>query len=218
MFDILIIIPVLSNFKGAVELISSIETRLGYKIYIHENYKHEDCVAKSWNAGMAKAKTMGVRYAAIINDDVKLSPFALDKMVTFLRENRRYGVVSPVDVAKNGESFAADYPEIIAPSGVADYSCFVISLAVYRDIGKFDENFQPAYFEDDDYDYRLKIHNYRSCSLSGVNMHHAGSQTQYGNGRGNPVVTPSQFAKNRSYYVEKWGGRPGHETRKLAFG
>lgn len=89
------------------------------------------------------------------------------------------------------------------------FSVFGIDAPTLETVGFFDENFAPAYFEDNDYDYR--------CQLAGVPMvglpaglRHDISSTL----RSSPTYTAQNsgtFPANREYYQAKWGGMPTHE-------
>lgn len=72
----------------------------------------------------------------------------------------------------------------------------------------FDEKFFPAYFEDNDFHYRIVM---------------ANKAMHIGAGEMNPVLFRNSmtikkdpkinfgFGPNQQYYVKKWGGMPGHE-------
>jgi GT2 family glycosyltransferase len=83
--------------------------------------------------------------------------------------------------------------------------------------GTFDENFRPAYFEDNDMRYRIKLSGLKSYIHTEAVAHHYGSQTQYAD-RNNPVCPPHMFEENRRYYIEKWGGQPGQEVCTTPYG
>lgn len=85
------------------------------------------------------------------------------------------------------------------------FSVFIISRNLFYRVGNFDDGFYPAYFEDSDYLYRLKLIDisievnnllnpsiYREC------------QTYE---KDNELVNKSR-AINRDRYIKKWGGLP----------
>lgn len=97
------------------------------------------------------------------------------------------------------------------------YSCFSISNKVINKVGRFDDEFYPAYFEDNSYDYRLGLEGLSVYGIPDCNIIHKGSQTikQY---------TTEQmsehhkcFERNRQLYVSMWGGMPKSETYKTKF-
>jgi GT2 family glycosyltransferase len=79
----------------------------------------------------------------------------------------------------------------------------------------FDETFFPAYFEDNDFDWRLRcletpMHMYSDELTPNIKVV-AGSLQK-------DRSIHDRFTLNRDYYVSKWGGKPGHETTKIPFG
>lgn len=92
-----------------------------------------------------------------------------------------------------------------------DFCCWLAKTDILKVIGKFDENFQRAYFEDNDFHYRIKLLGFEAIKVVNAPMYHYGSQTQNADPN-NPVVPPPMFIENREYYIKKWGGIPGFET------
>lgn len=91
---------------------------------------------------------------------------------------------------------------------------FMLPERIFMEVGEFDEEIYPAYFEDNDYAYRLKLAN---------KTHHHDKAL-------NPVVYRNSmtlakdysfnrnFEVNRAYYKRKWGGEPEQETFTTPFG
>jgi GT2 family glycosyltransferase len=86
---------------------------------------------------------------------------------------------------------------------------------VLREVGWFDENFVPAYYEDNDYLWRCKL-----AGVSVVNIpsgyFHDGSSTI----KSNSVYATrnmKSFPSNGEYYRAKWGGYPGSEQFERPF-
>lgn len=146
-------------------------------------------VAASWNllCGMI-FRTEDV--AIILNDDIYL------------------GVGTEAIVAEimtYGEGFFA---------GHLGWCAFAIRKETYEKVGKFDERFHPAYFEDNDYGYRLlTIHKipYRVSDVFTPKEYRVSSTIEK-----NPELNIG-FERNKKYYIKKWGGEPGHETYLTPF-
>jgi GT2 family glycosyltransferase len=96
------------------------------------------------------------------------------------------------------------------------FSLFMISLEAYENIGEFDEDFVPAYFEDSDYLYRAKINGWKPVKaptffyhfLQGTvkNTDQTGQQEYFG------------YLKDLAeLYKRKWGGLPGNEMYNIAY-
>jgi GT2 family glycosyltransferase len=146
-------------------------------------------VAAAWNTMLTDMKANGYDYALILNDDIVLSKDIINIYEYVSNSNTKFSRI------------------------INDWSVFLISLDTFGEIGLFDENFFPAYFEDSDYNYRLKLacvevdfpkilipEIYRtSCSI-----------------RDNPVLNQN-FSVNRQYYIAKWGGEPSYELFNKPF-
>lgn len=153
-------------------------------------------VAASWNLFLRLAFELNDYSALIIaNDDIILGGNTIQSML----------------------DKSAQFPEAIISAGPEDsrgneFSLFCIPKAVYESLGKFDEQFYPAYFEDNDYQYRMKLNNVPLIKSGGDAYYHRGSTTIN-------TYTPERlekhhedFRKNEMLYVQKWGGVPGKET------
>jgi GT2 family glycosyltransferase len=93
------------------------------------------------------------------------------------------------------------------------FCSFIISKNTYTLVGFFDEEFFPAYFEDNDYLYR--------CKLAGVDVKNRVLL--------NPIVYRNSmtiskdaslnngYMKNQERYILKWGGMPGEERFTTPF-
>ena len=84
-----------------------------------------------------------------------------------------------------------------------DFSCFMVRWDFFDDVGTFDENFIPAYFEDNDMHYRIRLLGKLAISTSNAPYLHYGSVTQ--NGGDSPAVPGHLFDLNRDYMMQKWG-------------
>lgn len=148
-------------------------------IYIHS---YNMGVAASWNLGMLDLidKVSGV---FILNDDIRWTPNIKDL-----------------------ESFLDSAGEAIVKS--SNHWCNVfIPSKVYSKIGLFDENFFPAYFEDNDYTYRADLLGIPIKKDKFLNP------TVYRNSSTiakDPSINKN-FGQLKQYYIEKWGGEPGQE-------
>jgi len=204
--NIALIVPVLNRFDLFAQLIKSVDVPV-FPIVI-DNWNENLGVAAAWNLGVSIAMKEGYRYALIANDDSYYMPRTIEKIYMAMRDTEAV-LVSP----NPNHQFA--------PGGLiegADFFNFIIDVPQLLDsCGTFDENFQPAYFEDNDMHYRIRLSGARSYIHTEAIAHHYGSQTQYAD-RNNPVCPPHQFENNRRYYTEKWGGQPGQEVCLTPYG
>jgi GT2 family glycosyltransferase len=97
--------------------------------------------------------------------------------------------------------------------GLGTWCLFIIPLTTWEKVGKFDEQFFPAYFEDNDYCYRMRMDGLKRDMTPFFNPDlYRNSQTI--------VKDPSlnnNFERNRQLFIEKWGGSPSNEQYKTAY-
>ncbi|MCJ2562840.1 MAG: hypothetical protein LN417_01950, partial [Candidatus Thermoplasmatota archaeon] len=95
--------------------------------------------------------------------------------------------------------------------------CFLITQACHEKY-RFDENFVPAYHEDNDYHRRMILRGdgQQIFSVDVPFLHH-GSVTINRTKKTAEEWGP-KFEKCRAYYVKKWGGLSGEETFDKPFG
>jgi len=95
------------------------------------------------------------------------------------------------------------------------FAAFAINQAALELTGFFDENFHPAYCEDNDMAWRAKQAGVPLVEIEGSPIHE-GSATI----RGHDIYMSQNgrtFSPNLVYYAEKWGGRPGQEIYATPF-
>lgn len=153
---------------------------------------------------------------------VPSGPVALEDNLDVVLEDDILAMVSCMDIRSE-----CDRPEDVLTKSVQDkdgveeaehphFSAFMLSLEQYQKVGEFDENFKPAYFEDNDYHYRIELLGKKAIVLPTAMFYHYGSRTQ-NEAKTKPIVTSDLFEANRDYYVKKWGGVPGREQYKTPF-
>lgn len=188
MMKIALIVPVLSNFEGFTKLMASVDMPV-YPIII-DNYNDNMGVGPAWNAGLVHAAELQIDNAIVVNDDVVFEPGVMRKMCQNLRD---YDLVSPQNVTG-----------VCHPYGL-NFWCYAVHPAKFLNrFGTFDENFAPAYYEDDDMAYRMKLLGGKILTLPDK-IYHAVRGSDTGD-------TADLYEKNQRYYVEKWGGMPNEEV------
>jgi GT2 family glycosyltransferase len=146
-------------------------------------------VSGSWNMIMDYAKKVNATHVLMLNDDIYLGK-SEEEIATIIRLWK---------------------PDFLCTE--LNWCAFILSLEAYNKVGKFDENFFPAYFEDNDYFNRMLLLNVPIIVNSMLNP------VVYRNSMSiskSPELN-SGFEKNRLYYIEKWGGQPTQETFKTPF-
>lgn len=145
-------------------------------------------VAASWNF-LCKQIFKKHTHALILNDDIYLGIHASESLQEIIKED-------------------------IFTKSMLGYCCFLLPRSVYFKIGPFDEKFYPAYFEDNDYNWRVL-----NGRVGGV-----GSTIELNPNIFNKSMTLQKdrsindlFKKNQEYYIQKWGGLPGQEKYLTPF-
>lgn len=151
-------------------------------------------VAASWNWFLNNVHPDHTykNYILISNDDVKVYPETLAHLIDKIDETG-----APVVNGAGGE-----------------WAFFAQDIHTLEAIGPYDENFYPAYFEDNDYHYRLTLHGTDRAIASHAIYEHITSATLKAKNREETLAHHESFRKNHEYYVKKWGGTPGKETKK----
>lgn len=147
-------------------------------------------VAASWNLMCRQAEYKGYTHIALLNDDVVWRKRASEI-----------------------EDFIAENPADLYLGIDCNWSVVILPLDTWANVGAFDEGFFPAYFEDNDYQYRMK--------LKGLNIVHTDFCTPevYLNSQSiakDPSLN-ANFEKNKRRYFQKWGGYQGEEKYKSPF-
>lgn len=168
-------------------------------------------IQNSENLGFSKGNNQGIEiaqgeYIAFLNNDVLLYPdwFESCKRV-FEREkagfvsprhiNPHYDNTNPQKYVKYFQKFHYDKPYEKSFDECV-FSCVVTKRDVINDIGVFDEEFYPAFFEDNDLKYRAIEAGYGVYVTNEASFYHFGSVTS--------IKHSHNMEKNRAYYYSKY--------------
>jgi len=94
-----------------------------------------------------------------------------------------------------------------------DFSAFILPKNTFEKVGGFDEGFYPAYYEDNDYRYRMRLLNLSVVETPLLNPYvYNSSKTMEKDLSIKPLVE-----KNKKRYIQKWGGLPKNEKFRKPF-
>jgi len=148
-------------------------------------------VAASWNA-MIDISSPTHKNFLILNDDIVLrcGEAIVNQMIVKCEESKAFHRCRPY----------------------FNWSAFLLRKSTFDLVGRFDENFKRCYFEDNDYQYRMR--------LAGIPIIYEDQLNPeiYRNSQSilkDPLL--SNYIDNRDYFVKKWGGMPDSETYKTPF-
>lgn len=205
------IVPCLNRFDMFTEMFETIDTPV--HPFVIDCWRNNRGVSGAWNEGMRRARDAGYRYAVVANDDLKFEPGSLQGIYDTLIDTGA-AAVSPNQqrLPRRIDSFEHD-----GIRAGADFFCFAIDIEqVTEEAGWFDQNFFPAYFEDNDMHHRMHLKGLTTLLHTDMVVIHEGSATQNYD-RKNPNVTSVRFEAHRSYFDRKWGGLPGKTTFATPF-
>lgn len=171
----------------------------------HIEHLGENMLSKAWNTGIRKALEDGNQYVIVPNADIIFHNKCIDNLVEFAESHGEFVLWS-----------AADHPDMrtlntAIPGDTFDehphFSCYMVSQKLIDEVGYFDENFIPAYFEDNDMHHRILVSGNRAAKTASALFYHFGSRTIKVDeelNRRNAFT----YEKNRQYFKNKWGYDP----------
>lgn len=202
----------------------------------HRNEQPWSC-AKSWNFGIKDGWERGYDCVAVLNNDVLLHPDCLDRMIERFEKNNTSGditkeidanqhhvvMVTAMDVRGNCDKpdnifeFKSEDFEKVSESEHPNFSTFMVNKEFWDKIGEFDEEFNPAYFEDNSCHYKIKLAGLKAVCYPPALFYHFGSRTWNEGINQNDMERGLKFERNKEIYVQMWGGIPGSEIYKTKF-
>jgi GT2 family glycosyltransferase len=146
-------------------------------------------VAKSWNT-LLDSIYKEHEYALILNDDI------------YLGLHKNYI-----------ENLIERYQSQVLLTNPIDWCVFLMPKSTYIEHGKFDEQFYPAYCEDNDYVYRLKLKGQKVFKTPDLipKVHRASMTLE------RDYTLQTAYHENKEKYIEKWGGAPDFELFKKPY-
>jgi GT2 family glycosyltransferase len=157
--------------------------------FVHYKPEKNLGVSGSWNMLMDYADKVKATHVLILNDDIYLGK-PEEEIKTIIKLWN---------------------PEFLCTE--LNWCSFILSVESFKKVGNFDENFFPAYFEDNDYFRRMQLANVPIIMNPMLNpIIYRNSMTI----QKSPELN-SGFEKNRQYYISKWGGQPTQETFATPF-
>ncbi len=99
-------------------------------------------------------------------------------------------------------------------ANAGSWSLFYQRLELIERIGWYDAHYWPAYYEDADYAYRMRVAGIEPHQVRVPLTHEGSASLRSPHG---PAIR-AHAESNRLYYQRKWGGFPGGEAWKVPFG
>lgn len=121
----------------------------------------------------------------------------------------------PDQLSKLAKRLEQPFTAMLCDTTQNGYSAMVFNADLIKKVGMMDENFFPAYYEDNDHRYRMKLVGLE-WELFPLSYEHKVSSTLKSR-KEFKTKNKTTFQKNFEYYVKKWGGIPGAEKFKSPF-
>jgi GT2 family glycosyltransferase len=147
-------------------------------------------VAKSWNMLMDYSEKIGATHVLMLNDDIYLGK----------NENALNMLIK--------KNLDADFI-----NSFHNWCSYILRVDIWNKAGKFDEEFFPAYFEDNSFDYKMTLKGAKKSWTSFLDP------IVYRNSMSiakDPTLN-QKFMQNREMYVQMWGGLPTQEKYLTKF-
>lgn len=147
-------------------------------------------VSASWNMLIDYADKINATHVLVLNDDIYLG--RTEHEVKMIIKN------NPI----------ADFI-----NSFQNWCSFILKVDMWKKVGKFDEEFYPAYFEDNSFDYKMTLANAEKAWTSFLDpIVYRNSMTI----AKDPTLN-QRFAQNRQTYIDMWGGIPTQEKFKTKY-
>ncbi len=175
-----------STLKTEIVIVDNLSTDETVKV-IKSKYPSVHLIENKENKGFGGANNQGLKYALesggeyffLLNQDAWIEKDTIEKLVTQLKKNPEYGIVSPMHLNGEGDALDLRFSNQISPYSCPNlYSDFVLNKVkekiyetkfvcaaawlISRECLKIVGGFSPTFFhygEDDNYCQRLGFHN-----------------------------------------------------------
>jgi GT2 family glycosyltransferase len=147
-------------------------------------------VSKSWNMLIDYADKIKATHVLVLNDDIYLGK--TEHEINMLIRNNT----------------DADFI-----NSFHNWCSYILKVDAWKKAGKFDEEFFPAYFEDNSFDYKMTLIGAKKTWTSFLDpLVYRNSMTI----AKDPALN-NRFQQNRELYIQMWGGLPTEEKYTTKF-
>ncbi len=197
----------------------------GYRIegpelqFINSGFDHVEIndrnnLARAWNKGIRLAFERGAEYVLVMNLDINFHPQFLDNLIAFA-ERRKDAIIWSGMEWKDEKTLETAPLKNTEDSENASFSCFLIDKRLFEKVGEFDEQFEPAYHEDSDMIYRIRLARESHARTASALYWHfeAGTIQGFAAEDQHPLLQEMRVFLDigMERYGRKWGGLPGKE-------
>lgn len=163
-------------------------------------------VAGAWNYGLDYLfNNEGAERVLVVNQDVVLRPDTYEAL-----DAQNLPFVSAV--SRNINNIRQDkfsHNTVFSTRPHPDFSCFLLNKSCFTRIGRFDETFYPAWFEDNDYHIRAAQAGIELVCIDLPFYHYAAGTMKNATDEEKARYYNPGFLKSKEYFLAKWGVLPG---------
>lgn len=219
-----IVMVALNNAQMTKEAIDSIQTKEDWVLHFidqestelfdlpqntdYHRFSPRVSLSEAWNYGIRRSlEDKECEYIFVPNNDVVFHRSTLDNLIKGIKNGFDFVTCDNVAPRMSLESMQSQQTHgdfkndcIVANNWRMqgpDFSGFMLTPNTIQQVGFFDENFIPAYYEDNDYHKRLVLAGIKVKRFSSAPFYHYGSVTA------KSVAVNS--GKSHAYFGEKWG-------------
>jgi hypothetical protein len=160
-------------------------------------------VSRGWNYFMINFPSP---YWLISGDDCYFEPNTLENIANFMSiPSSLENVFCGLKIKNRNESLIKNLNESLT----AGFNTFVITNLLLQNVGLFDENIYPAYFEDDDLRKRIQLTKQQTTTIDNAYIN-SGDSKHFYSCTLNSVHSNYRkkmdecYVLNEKYYIEKW--------------
>lgn len=181
-------------------------------------YARQKSLAGVWNDGLTHAWRMGYKRALVVNNDVELRDDTYTRLSNqfIFTSSRKMMICSGVSVREMPEQDGKKVPRTMSTRPHPDFSCFMISRDGYMRVGPFDEQFEGAYCEDNDYHVRVVKAGLSAVCVDVPFLHHGAQTVKRADPEEKERIT-RLAEENRKRFWRKWGCWPGSKQYEELF-
>lgn len=201
-----------------VAIVNKLHDKSILKLFSTHTQNSENCLARAWNIGL-EMLFLKYDYVLVMGLDHLVNTNTISDLMSFAKKYPGAGLWSATATNEfnefSQEEFNIDQKALVK-HGDGSFSFFIIHKDAFKKVGKFDEEFRPAYFEDNDYLERLWKSGYQPLRATNIKFYHLFQGTV---NHGNEIKQqyPIFMQKNLELFKKKWGKVPDHLPLDIKF-
>ena len=179
------------------------------EFFDHIIYNDRNCLARAWNKGFSYAHSKGADFVIFSNLGLIIIDDGLDRLIEQARDHKNKKVlVFSGNRIMGGviRRYEEGLAKVIVSTMWDNFTLFLVRRNFQRAIGRFDENFSPAYYEDIDIQRRLELSGNEHIAVEACKYKHEQSSSIRFHEDVEWAHKHLSSINTAQYMVDKWGG------------